>query len=71
MEYVELVNRLLSDTTTSLWQFRAETILVVTIILMLVMRVSDLTRRLFPTWILCLVGSCAALLVFSAVESSE
>ncbi|MGB6043785.1 MAG: NADH-quinone oxidoreductase subunit N, partial [Pirellulales bacterium] len=65
MEYVELVNRLLSDTTTSLWQFRAETILVVTIILMLVMRVSDLTRRLFPTWILCLVGSCAALLVLA------
>ena len=64
-EYVELVNRLLSDTTTSLWQFRAETILVVTIILMLVMRVSDLTRRLFPTWILCLVGSCAALLVLA------
>ena len=65
MEYVELVHRLLSDTTTSLWQFRAETILVVTIILMLVMRVSDLTRRLFPTWILCLVGSCAALLVLA------
>ncbi|MDH3718206.1 MAG: NADH-quinone oxidoreductase subunit N [Planctomycetota bacterium] len=63
MNYQQLVDYVLSDTNKSLYLFLPELVLIGTIIVMLLLRVSSTTRRLIPTWLLALFGAAAALAV--------
>lgn len=51
----------MGDTESSLKLFLPEIVLCLTILVMLTLRVSDLMRRIFPTWILALAGAMLAL----------
>jgi NADH-quinone oxidoreductase subunit N len=61
VNYQQLVDYVLSDTTESLYLFLPELVLIGTMIVMLLLRVSDTTRRLVPTWLLALLGAGLAL----------
>ncbi len=61
MSYDQLIQHVTGDTETSLKLFLPEIVLCLTILVMLTLRVSDLMRRIFPTWILALAGAMLAL----------
>ncbi len=63
MNYENLVDYVVRDTSVSVRLFLPELVLIGTILVMLLLRVSDTTRRLIPTWLLALAGATAALAV--------
>ncbi len=65
MNYEQLVQFVIGDTGESLGKFVPELILCGSILLMLLLRLFDFTRRLLPSWFIALVGVTAAF-VYSA-----
>ncbi len=61
MNYSEIVNTVIADAESWLELFRPELALIGTILIVLVLRVPDFTRKWLPTWLVALAGSGLAL----------
>ena len=60
MNYEQLVQSVIGDTENSLEKFLPELVLCGTILLMLITRLFEITRRLLPPWFLAVVGTGVA-----------
>jgi NADH-quinone oxidoreductase subunit N len=60
VNYHQLVQFVIGNTENSLGKFLPELILCGTILLMLVLRVFDFTKRILPSWLVALIGVTAA-----------